>query len=279
MEEVLFNPSTKRAVASFIEKPAHAVMITGPSGIGKGHVAKYVTSKLLKVEQGAVLKHAYVTVVAPEKGSISIDQVRELQKQLKLKVPGTDTIRRVIIIEQAQTMTVEAQNALLKSLEEPPSDTVIVMTATDSKLLLPTIESRVQQVSILPLNDEQMSKLGGDARALAISAGRPGLLHSMLSGEDHPLVIAIDDAKKFLTLAPYDRLVNVKELKERADVDVFLQALLIVSSTALHASANKKQNEPVKSWQMRTHRIYQAQNELRQNASVKLLLTDLSLAL
>jgi len=90
------------------------------------------------------------TILKPEedKQIISIDQVRDLQHQLSLK-PYAAKFKIGIILE-AQRMTTEAQNALLKTLEEPPAHSVLVLTAPSTKSLLPTTVSRCQIVR-LPL--------------------------------------------------------------------------------------------------------------------------------
>lgn len=79
---------------------------------------------------------------------ITIDQVRDLQHQLSLK-PYAAKLKTGIILE-AQRMTVEAQNALLKTLEEPPAHSVLILTALSTKNLLPTIVSRCQTVRLRP---------------------------------------------------------------------------------------------------------------------------------
>jgi DNA polymerase-3 subunit delta' len=85
-----------------------------------------------------------ITVLEPEEDStsITIDQVRDLQHQLSLK-PYAAKFKTGIILE-AQRMTIEAQNALLKTLEEPPASSVLILTAPSTKNLLPTIVSRCQ---------------------------------------------------------------------------------------------------------------------------------------
>lgn len=88
------------------------------------------------------------TVLEPEedKQTISIDQVRNLQHQLSLR-PYASEFKTGIILE-AQRMTIEAQNALLKTLEEPPAHSVLILTAPSVKNLLPTIVSRCQVVRL-----------------------------------------------------------------------------------------------------------------------------------
>ena len=90
------------------------------------------------------------TLLEPEedKQTISIDQIRGLQHQLSLK-PYAAKFKTGIILE-AQRMTIEAQNALLKTLEEPPAHSILILTAPSTKNLLPTTVSRCQIVRLPP---------------------------------------------------------------------------------------------------------------------------------
>jgi len=84
-----------------------------------------------------------------EKKAIGINQIREINRQLAFApVLGR---YRVFIIDPAETMTLEAANAFLKSLEEPPAGTIFILTVRDPKELLPTIVSRCQRVPFKPL--------------------------------------------------------------------------------------------------------------------------------
>lgn len=83
--------------------------------------------------------------IEPEGTSISIDQIRELKKTIFQK-PLAAT-HKIVVIKHAQQLTREAQNSILKILEEPPEATVIIMTANTTANLLPTVISRVVTVS------------------------------------------------------------------------------------------------------------------------------------
>nr|WP_122012003.1 DNA polymerase III subunit delta' [Maliibacterium massiliense] len=87
------------------------------------------------------LQHPDVHVVAPAKGtSIGVEQVRALAREVFVR--PFEAQMKVFIIEQADAMTTQAQNALLKTLEEPPADTAFFLLSDNMDLLLPTIRSR-----------------------------------------------------------------------------------------------------------------------------------------
>ncbi len=137
---------------------SHAYLFTGPAHIGKTHLAKEMAAALnclgnaspcgkcsacIRTEEGT---HPDVTLVEPEGRRLKIDQVRDLQHTLSLSpVEGR---WRVCIITDFQQATTQAANALLKTLEEPPGKVVLLLTATDADLLLPTIVSRCQVLAL-----------------------------------------------------------------------------------------------------------------------------------
>jgi hypothetical protein len=99
--------------------------------------------------------------INPDGASIGIAQVKELIAQLTLSRYETAG-RRVVIVGQASLMTREAQNSLLKTLEEPPVDTTIVLLAENANALLPTIQSR-SQVIYFPPEDSKSNQAAIEA--------------------------------------------------------------------------------------------------------------------
>ncbi len=124
--------------------------------------------------------HPDVILIEPERESIKIDQIRHLKHILGLK-PAFAT-KRVVIIDNAQFLTSEAANAFLKTLEEPPLNSVLILIAQDKTQLPPTIVSRCQIIRFSPLPLKivaKMLKKGGFEEKIAkflasISDGSPG---------------------------------------------------------------------------------------------------------
>lgn len=283
MAEPQLHPNTKHTIDRFLAHPSHGLMIIGSQGSGKKYVAKYLAAQLLTTNK-QVTKHEYVKVLSPSPSSISIEQIRELQTFLSFKVPGKNPIRRICIFESADTLTTEAQNALLKILEEPPADTVLILLTETSQALLPTIQSRVQKIEILPLSKSQLVKLAPKdssdqdiARAVALSNGRPSLFLSLLQETDHPLNQEIANAKKFLTASQFDRLIMIQTYKEKSEIATFLAALLITANAALKNSIAKQKAVDAKRWNERCLTIYDLQQKLELYVSTRLLLTSLAL--
>ena len=175
---------------------AHAYLLTGPDGIGKRTLAKRAGATLVcdqpapdrpcgacracaLVDRDA---HPDVRLIETLEGKrgIGIEQIRQLEHQAALRPYESD--RKALILTDADAMTDDAGNALLKTLEEPPEDTVLLLTAADSAQVLPTIASRCQEVALRPVPAEEIESTlrargeeYGRARLLArLAGGRPG---------------------------------------------------------------------------------------------------------
>lgn len=226
---------------AWLQHPSHAVLLTGSAETTSLEAAR-ASSALL----GGHTEH--LTVVSPDnKGTISIGQIRELIASFRLKVPGRAAIKRVAIIEQADAMSVEAQNALLKLLEEPPADSVLLLGAERPQGLLATIRSRLQ---ILHLASEQTT----------------------------PETEAVQLVKQALAGSTYDRLLLVDStLKPREIAVAFVATLAAVAEATLEATA--RQGSAIGRWQRVLGAAYTAQEALAQNGNAKLVLTELMMTL
>jgi DNA polymerase-3 subunit delta' len=125
---------------------SHAYIFSGPSFVGKKTVAREFAKNLL--ESGPGNFHPDFLEVTNDE-AIKIDQVRELIYKLSLRPYSAKY--KVALIDNAETMTVEAQNALLKVLEEPKSYTIIILVTSNTGKLLRTISSRAQKINFGPV--------------------------------------------------------------------------------------------------------------------------------
>jgi DNA polymerase III delta prime subunit len=286
MNNQLLHPKTKKDLDNFIAKPSHGLIITGQAGTGKKSLAVYILSQLLKTNN--LSNSGQAKIISPVNNSISIDQIRQVQEFIKLKTLGTNQLKRAIIIENAELMGTEAQNALLKLLEEPPADTVIVLTCTTTSELLPTISSRAQKISVQNPNQVQIieffTQLGKEQKdiekAYFIGEGRTGLISAILNGQSTELTEQISAAKQTLGMNQFDRLKQVDSLsKDKAKVDLFLQAMEIICSSGLKQAVNKNTKSQIKRWHSYLKSVVKTQNNLNKQANTKLLLTNLMLSL
>ncbi|EKD49640.1 MAG: hypothetical protein ACD_63C00084G0003 [uncultured bacterium] len=119
----------------------HAYLFIGPKGVGKRTVALWFAKKILREEN--IEKSQNFCQILDEK-SIKIEEVRKLRHSLSLKNPFGR--RRVIVIDDAASLTPEAQNAFLKIFEEPAKDVTYILLTNNVSRVLPTVLSRAQRV-------------------------------------------------------------------------------------------------------------------------------------
>ena len=153
---------------------SHAYLLVGPPQVGRMSLALDLARLLNCLEQAPPCGecsqcvrvtrglHADVQVLAPNaeqrsnRFSIGIDAIREMQREASLR--PFEGRSRVFIIDGAELLTDEAANSMLKTLEEPPSQVVLVLLASDGDALLPTIKSRCQKLELRPLATALVSK-------------------------------------------------------------------------------------------------------------------------
>ena len=221
---MLVNPITERLVLNLIEKAGSPLALIGAEGVGKIYLAKLIADKILNTK--TIKNHPYIFILDAKISGI--DQVRELQNNLKLVVPGKQLIKRMVIIDNFDSFGREAQNALLKIIEEPPIDTQIIILINSVNFVLPTILSRVQAVNVLPVSLDQSQKYFMDQyseneikRAYNISAGNSELMQNIISNNDSShLIINIERAKQILSLEKYERIAQIDKLIKEKDTDI-----------------------------------------------------------
>ena len=154
----------KKAIA--VHKVSHAYILAGEAGMGRKSLANAFALTLLcekgqtepclechackQVLSGNHPDLIYVTHEKP--ASIGVDDIRE-QINDTIQIRPYSANYKIYIVDEAEKMTVQAQNALLKTIEEPPSYAVIILITTNQEAFLPTILSRCVQMKLKPLKD------------------------------------------------------------------------------------------------------------------------------
>ena len=172
----------------------------GPAGRGKRLVAEHCLRRLLKDPSCRLENHPDFDLVAAPEGKtlIPIERLRDLREWFSRRPFQAD--RRVALFEEAHRMTVEAQNSLLKLLEEPPRGGHLILVASEPSGLLETIHSRLQRIYFGPLQGDEAAALvarGANVpmevagECLMLAQGSPGLAMELaraaVSGEAGPL--------------------------------------------------------------------------------------------
>ena len=159
---------------------SHANLITGDDGIGKSIVAKYLASVIIGKKNNS--ESIDIVRYYPSSNSFGVDEVRNIIDEVNKKPYEGD--RKVLILYKCDKLTVQAQNALLKTIEEPPQGVYLILLSDSLETILDTIQSRCQVYKLTPLSKEEISSyiedkypsLSLDAKqaALAYSTGVPG---------------------------------------------------------------------------------------------------------
>lgn len=290
----------------------HALLFAGPASVGKRTIALAFLKKL-HIASAKNSDEKRIDALLPEgklpdaqllsrEGSISIDAIRAIQERLsRTAVEGG---HKTVLIPDAERLTPEAANALLKTLEEPPEHCTIILTVSSERSLLPTIVSRCAVLPFRTVPEEELrsalltrglqdhTKL---ALALALAEGRPGRALSFLS-EEGMLDAALERARTvgtFPSQSFLERFAFASRMSEdRAETESMLAAWAGLLRLALLTRAGStlvlppELSSALQPLLTRTpdqllsllKRTLEAREGLRENANVRLSLESLLLA-
>src|SRR5690625_2336636 len=166
------QPLASKIIINSIKKDriSHAYLIQGDRGTGKEDIALLLAKVLFcknklsfepcqecnvckRIESG---NHPDVHWIKPDGQSIKIEQIRNLQEEFFYS--GLESNQKVYIITNAETLTLNAANRILKFLEEPSKQTTAILLTENSQSIIPTIQSRCQIIDLQPLNPLQFQQ-------------------------------------------------------------------------------------------------------------------------
>ncbi len=216
----------------------HAYLFVGPEGTGKRTVATALTAAVqcstgtgdacgecASCRAVAHDNHPDVHWLEPRKGKrdITIEQVRGLQQQLALhRFNGK---KKVAVIDPLTLMNLHAQNALLKTLEEPPDHSLLILIAESTGGVLPTVLSRCLRLSFFPLTVEQVAAIVAredgisEDRAMLLASLSYGSLGKALAGEDETLLEQRRECFRRLAALSPDDARGISDLAEEMGKD------------------------------------------------------------
>ena len=259
----------------------HGYIFAGPAMVGKRTVAAALGHYLEKgvFEGQEILQDTKIIDVAFMKmldadasgDSIGIDAAREVKTFLWQK-PNT-SVRRTLIIDNAELLTTEAQNALLKITEEPPASSLLIFITSDIESILPTIVSRLPKIYFGAVATETIEKwLVSDesvakAKATTLakrSLGKPGIAWRML--HDEAFQKNLELAEAFLKTTPTGRRDFVKKIIDPDDFSlrIFLDAVIMTLAWDLPSNKSKLQF-----WH-KTLKLYEGVNNFSLNPRLQL---------
>jgi DNA polymerase-3 subunit delta' len=309
----------QRAIAQ--EKVVHSYLFLGNEGIGKSLVALQFAKALNCLEgENRVdgcdrcvsckkidhLLHPDVSLIKPEGQTLKVEQVREMQKALAYR--PYEGRRRVFVLTAADRMAPYMSNTLLKTLEEPPLHTVIILLANSPKWILPTILSRCQPIRFNPLpshlvSDWLMREKGleeREARLLAsLSEGSPGKAleikeeiagiprKELLKGWIGSKLLSMEAKESWVESLPSQRE-NLRLILEMAktllrDLIVMKTSIEGKGSGLIHSDLAEEMEETARAWDLssllkRMEILHHTSQAIKGNANTRLALEAMMLS-
>jgi DNA polymerase III delta prime subunit len=279
VEQPLLHPTSQKLLESRLNDLPQALIITGKSGTGTLAVAAYISryfgSPEVIIMPKKKAKDSKSFDIDEENGRVLTEDIRSLYDSVRGKQPTP----RVFIIHKADRMMPNAQHALLKLLEEPGENIYFILETYNTEALFPTIRSRAQTLTILPITPEQTSEYIKD-RGISdatkriqlkfIAEGLPAELDKLISDEAYFKIRAerMNDARQFLQSAIFERLLIVQKYQSSRE-----GALQLIDS-AIHITNHTVSNKPQLSLIAQLDALLKVRERIAANQNIRLQLTD-----
>ncbi len=225
----------------------HSLLFSGPEGTGKKVVANWFLKMINCLKEAscgicdncrAIEENVHPDVfrVAPQGKEIHLGQVEEMMERISHK--GVKARLKGVLIDNAHLMNLQAQNSLLKVLEEPPQDTLIILITEYPRVLLPTITSRTFCFKFSFVPQEEIAESLSDKEAAFLSVGRPGLAIKCknCSREKERMESRKEEAKKVVEGDISERFSTIKKVIKEERTEEFLSHLLRITKDGMKRS-------------------------------------------
>ncbi|WP_455542363.1 DNA polymerase III subunit [Intestinibacter sp.] len=193
---------------------SHAYMFEGPIGVGKNTMARELSAVLLEMEN--LFNSPDYIEIKPDGNSIKIAQIRKLQSDILVKPYKS---YKIYVIDDAQKMTVEAQNALLKTLEEPPKYAIIILITNNKESLLDTIKSRCEIIKFTPIPMREVANYlvtsGVDEKRASLLANfsRGSMQKAIELSESEDFHLMREDVQKYVESFLSGNLIEIMDIQ------------------------------------------------------------------
>lgn len=193
---------------------SHAYMFEGPNGIGKNTMARELAAILLEMEN--LFNSPDYIEIKPDGNSIKIAQMRKLQSDILVKPYKS---YKIYVIDEAQKMTVEAQNALLKTLEEPPKYAIIILITDNKESLLDTIKSRCEIIKFTPIPMQEVASYltmnGIDSKRASLLANfsRGSMKKAIELSESEEFHLMREEVQKYVETFLNGNLIEIMDIQ------------------------------------------------------------------
>lgn len=267
----IMHPASEKMLVAVVNNLPQSLLLTGAIGVGLGEISKYIAS----------LRSVTPTIILPEKdekidldkGIVSVDIMRRLYDETRTKAVG----ERIFIIDYAERMTGQAQNAFLKLLEEPGEGVYFILVSHSISKLLPTILSRTENLNMRPVSrkqsEELLDKLSVSdtkkrSQLLFMAEGLPAELTRLATNDDYfsKRSSIIRSARELLMGSTYQKMLIAQNYKD----DRAATLLLLLDSTKILKKSiiDNPQIETIK----RIEKILMAYQRIEENGNIRLCL-------
>lgn len=219
MSKRYFSTVSETQLKALAANLPQSLIVAGPVGVGLSGAIRSITDEL-NVTPFTVLPEKN-EVIDVQNGTISVDSIRRLYELTKT----IETKKRIIVIDYAEKMGIQAQNAFLKLLEEPGLNTYFILLTHQPDRLLPTIQSRAQRIDIQPItlaqSEDLLDELGVTAaqkrtQLLFIAQGLPAELTRLATDQAYfdTRSQIVRDARTYIQGSSYERLTIAQQYKD-----------------------------------------------------------------
>jgi DNA polymerase-3 subunit delta' len=224
---VIGHEPQKKYLERALKKDAlvHAYLLTGPAMIGKRSLALDVIRAAHIGSEPGVNDPYTVLITDEERSSIPIEDIRKLKRVLTLRPPPG--VQMMVLVDNAERMTTQAANALLKILEEPPSYVTFLLVSATPGQLPETVRSRCHDVPFLPVAEDEVRTFLSEQKVAAkdkdqlsvLAAGRVGWLKQVIDAKRVAEIVASAcELQQQLKKGVAEHLIWAKKLAGREDV-------------------------------------------------------------
>jgi DNA polymerase III delta prime subunit len=271
---MIYSTNTKKKLSQLSKDTPQLIVFVGKPGSGKLQIMKDLSS--------SITSPANITVIEPVDGkkTIGIEQIRDIKKISFL----TKKEPQVIMVPNAEKITNEAQNSMLKLLEDTPANLHIFLGTTSLGKLLITIRSRAYLWRVMNptieevINEYKNLDINKIEQAVKLTSQRSRYLEEYLVEGKTPL--NIDTAKEILSEDKFERLQRVnglsKDLQQSVDI---IESILLISKAAAEIAIKNNDLQKMMPWKNRLALCLESLDLLDKSVQPKLVLTRLFMVL
>jgi DNA polymerase III gamma/tau subunit len=270
MDKLVINSKTEILLNNALKRPSHSYLFVGKRGLGKTAAAIGFGKELIGDNASSGDLDRWLKLVEPVQGKkISITQIKEARQFCNLAT-NSDLKNKIILIDEAEEMSMEAYNCMLTILEEPPPKTIFIMVA-HSKMGIPkTILSRVQQINFYSPDKNQLKSIIEKADLSNETIELLGYLPAKIvkyNQNKEDITDVYNKAKSFLNGGLIERLMVISTLSDKSIISEFINLLMILL----------KENQVSADWLSNSQNLILSQSHLYNNGNAKLVLENLAL--